>query len=112
MIRIAILATRLLLCSATAAVAQPAPPGNLVGGGEVRMTGSGDEAAFTRLGPATSQAGRPAQLLGGQGAGPEVGYLAPVPPGERGRSALLMGSGDEAVLAYGDGLTGAPRARG
>ena len=99
MLRIAILASRLLLSSVTAAVAQPAPPGDLVGSGEIRMTGSGDEAAFTRLGPATSPGGRPAQRRGGPGGGAEVCYLPPVPPGERDRSALLMRSGDAAVLA-------------
>lgn len=107
MIRIAILATRLLLCSATAAVAQPALPGNLVGGGEVRMAGSGDEAAFPRLLPGAIQRGRAGSLQGGPGAGPEAGQLDPVPPSERGRSALLMRGGDAASIAFRSGLLGA-----
>lgn len=112
MFRTFFLASRLLLCSATAALAQQALPNDAVGGGEVRMVGSGDDASFVRTGPAPSQPGRAAVLQGGTGDGPEVTYIAPVPPGERGRLALLMGSRDEATVVYPGREIGAPGTRG
>jgi hypothetical protein len=112
MIRTIFLASRLLLCSATAAIAQPALAGTGIGGGEARMSGSGDNVTIERIGPSRSQAGRAAMMLGGSGSGPEVLYLAPIPRSERGRSAVLMGSGENATVIDLQGLTGAPLAFG
>ena len=112
MFRTLFLASRLLICTAGAALAQPMLPGPASAGAEVRMSGSGDDTAFEYHGRLPSQAGRLATLGGGTGGGPEVTYLAPVPPGERGRIARLMGSREDATVIYLDEQTATPRIRG
>ena len=114
MIRSTALASLAALALAAGAAQAQAPrdgsaaalEGNAVGGGAIGMTGAGDDAAFERIAEGPAQPARAARLDGGAGGGPEVVYLAPVPAGERGRMALLLGSGEEARVIYLDSPTG------
>lgn len=102
MFRTMMLASVVVFGAAGAAMAQDGAIGNVVGGGEARVIGGGDDASVAYSARGASQAGRRAQVSGGTGDGPEVLYLGPVPAGERGRSALLLGSGENATIVYSD----------
>ena len=108
MFRTMMLASVVVFGAAGGAMAQDggASPaiGNVVGGGVARVSGGGEDASIAYSARGATQSGRPAQVSGGTGDGPEVQYLGPVPAGERGRSALLLGSGENATIVYSDAL--------
>ncbi len=107
MFRTMMLASVVVFGAAGAAMAQDGASsaiGNVVGGGVARVSGGGEDASVAYSARGATQAGRGAQISGGTGDGPEVQYLGPVPAGERGRSALLLGSGENATIVYSDAL--------
>jgi len=114
MFRKTMIASTLLIGMAGAARAQeipgaqatllvPAEAGNVVGGGAARLIGGGTESVVQREGTSLVQPGRAARLDTTGGGEVELYYIEPVAPGARGRDALLLGGGDNAVVVYFDG---------
>ena len=80
--------------------------GNVVGGGIAEMIGGGDDRLIVYStggagggGTPPAQAGRLARLPGGDGDGPKVEYLVPLPR-TMGREAAPVGGGDDAEVVY------------
>ncbi|MDI3307218.1 MAG: hypothetical protein QJR07_08945 [Acetobacteraceae bacterium] len=88
---------------ANAAAYVPPGAGNVVGGGAAWLIGGGTDSIVQRDTNSPAQPGRAARLAAAGGGEAEVLYIEPVPPGARGRDALLLGGGDNAVIVYSDG---------
>jgi hypothetical protein len=83
------------------------PGGNVVGGGDWRLLGGGDDMTVVPLdrgageGPVLhpSLAGRQARIEGNHGDGPQVTYIDPAPQA-LGRRAIMHGGGDDREIRY------------
>lgn len=87
---------------ADAAAHVPPGAGNVVGGGAARLIGGGTDSIVQRDADGRVQPGRAARLAAAGGGETDILYVEPVPSGARGRDALLLGGGDNAVIVYFD----------
>lgn len=91
------------ITTADAAAYVPPRAGNVVGGGAAQLISGGTDSIVQRDADGRVQPGRTAKLAAAGGGETEVHYIEPVPSGARGRDALLLGGGENAVIVYFDG---------